>query len=223
MLNAVHYMQCTGMSPGLALTCADSGCQHLDVLGPPGLSSFWTSTAAFTHRKQHQVDVHEIHSLQSFDTGEVVVHAVPLLSSSWSPPSASPSSSSSTSSTTSEEKQEEGQKEDASPSSPTHVCYVCQTKSLPGRFDIQKAKALGVPVGPLYAALKTGADVTLDDGTVVHSCDVMGASEPPRFVAVICDVTPPSAAASDGSQRACDARLQLLVSDPYWTRCVSCP
>ena len=188
-------------------------------MGPPGLEAFWSSTQAFTHRPQHRVQVSEVLGRQEgLDTGEVVIEAVPLV-----PPTA-----------TENENEDEDEDEKADTSTPftatvtatvpTHVCYVCQTKSLPGRFDIQKAKALGVPVGPLCATLKAGTDVTLADGvTVVRSVDVMGASEPPRFVAVICDVAPVTAATTtfSGDLKENDSGaslLQMLVSNPYWTR-----
>ena len=33
------------------------------------------------------------------------------------------------------------------------VCYVCRLPTVPGKFDRQKAKALGVPMGPLCGAV----------------------------------------------------------------------
>jgi hypothetical protein len=201
-LLCLTVVSCT-LRTGLALTCADSGCPRLDLLGPPGLKDFWTSTASFTHRKQHVVQAVEVNSVVELDTGEVRLEAVPLIK---------------------HEKQSINPTIDESFNphvivSPTHICYVCQTKSLPGRFDIQKARSLGVPVGPMCATLKSGQDVTLEDGTVVRSVDVIGASEPARFVAIICNISSPSEAASCSSS--CnDSLLQMLVSDPYWTRYV---
>merc|ERR1712161_172378 len=37
--------------------------------------------------------------------------------------------------------------------------YIFRTPSIPRRFVLEKAKALGVPPGPLYAQLKTGKTV----------------------------------------------------------------
>lgn len=30
------------------------------------------------------------------------------------------------------------------------LCYICRSPDLPGKFDSQQAKKLGVPFGPLY-------------------------------------------------------------------------
>ncbi len=47
----------------------------------------------------------------------------------------------------------------------------------PGGLNIDRARELGVPDGPLLGRLKRGEDVALDDGVVVHSAQVLG---PPR-------------------------------------------
>ena len=70
----------------------------------------------------------------------------------------------------------------------------------------------------MFALLKSGADVALADGTVVRSSDVMGASELPRFVAVICDVDVSRGRSSGDAQNGGSSLLQMLVSDPYWAR-----
>ncbi len=50
-------------------------------------------------------------------------------------------------------------------------------KPRPGKFYPKKAKDLGVPVGELWSQLQRGEKITLPDGKVVESNDVMG---PPR-------------------------------------------
>ncbi|MGD9927572.1 MAG: ribonuclease Z [Sphaerochaeta sp.] len=52
--------------------------------------------------------------------------------------------------------------------------YVMQEKDRPGEFHPEKAQDLGIPVGPLWGKLQRGETVTLGDGRVVSSADVMG-------------------------------------------------
>jgi ribonuclease Z len=55
--------------------------------------------------------------------------------------------------------------------------YRIDQKPLPGRFDVNLARELGIPPGPIYAELKSGRTVTLDDGRVIHGARLCG---PPR-------------------------------------------
>jgi ribonuclease Z len=52
-----------------------------------------------------------------------------------------------------------------------------EQKQRPGRFDVERARALGIPPGPIYAELKAGRSVTLDDGRVIRGDALCG---PPR-------------------------------------------
>jgi ribonuclease Z len=60
----------------------------------------------------------------------------------------------------------------------------------PGLFHPEKAAALGVPRGPLLGALQRGGDVTLADGRVVRSAEVVEAPRRGRRVAVSGDTRP---------------------------------
>ncbi|WP_216901506.1 ribonuclease Z [Synechococcus sp. CCY 9618] len=55
--------------------------------------------------------------------------------------------------------------------------YRVDQKERPGRFDVAQARALGIPPGPIYAELKAGHCVTLDDGRVIRGEALCG---PPR-------------------------------------------
>ena len=46
----------------------------------------------------------------------------------------------------------------------------------PGRFDVERASALGVPPGPLYGRLKNGESVELADGRVIDGRELIGAT-----------------------------------------------
>ena len=62
-----------------------------------------------------------------------------------------------------------------------------EQKPLPGELLVDKAFALGVPKGPLLRDLKNGLDVTLTDGTVVKSSEVVAAHKPGFTVTILGD------------------------------------
>jgi ribonuclease Z len=60
----------------------------------------------------------------------------------------------------------------------------------PGRFDVEAADALGVPSGPARGALQRGEAVTLPDGSVVSSDQVLGPPRPGRKIVITGDTAP---------------------------------
>jgi len=62
-----------------------------------------------------------------------------------------------------------------------------QEKDRPGEFNLEKAMELGIPSGPLYSRLQHGESVTLDDGRVIHSDQVVGPKRPGQSVAYCLD------------------------------------
>ena len=70
------------------------------------------------------------------------------------------------------------------------VGYVLEEPERPGRFDVEKAKTLGVPEGPLFGRLQKGEAVTLDGGRTVTPDQVVGASRPGRKVVISGDTRP---------------------------------
>ena len=55
--------------------------------------------------------------------------------------------------------------------------YRVEQKPRPGRFDVARARELGIPPGPIYAELKAGREVILEDGRVIRGSALCG---PPR-------------------------------------------
>ncbi|KAI9310318.1 beta-lactamase-like protein [Dichotomocladium elegans] len=70
---------------------------------------------------------------------------------------------------------------------PAATSFICRGPTLPGKFNVQAAKSLGIKPGPLYGKLQRGETVTLEDGRVIEPSQVMGASVPGHvFVIVDC-------------------------------------
>jgi ribonuclease Z len=56
--------------------------------------------------------------------------------------------------------------------------YRVDQKPRAGRFDVDKARDLGIPPGPIYAELKAGHTVTLDDGRIINGASLCGPERP---------------------------------------------
>jgi ribonuclease Z len=65
--------------------------------------------------------------------------------------------------------------------------YRVTEKDRPGRFDVEKARAMGIPSGPLYGKLKRGESVRLADGREVGGADFCGPTEVGRSVVYCTD------------------------------------
>ncbi len=80
--------------------------------------------------------------------------------------------------------------------------YRVDQKPRPGRFDVERAQALGIPPGPIYAELKAGRSVTLDDGRVINGASLCGPERPGSSVVyctdtVFCEAAVELAAGAD--------------------------
>ena len=77
----------------------------------------------------------------------------------------------------------------------------------PGRFDPERARALGVPEGPAFGRLQDGTPVTVPDGTTVQPDQVMGPPRPGITAAYVTDTRP-----CDGGRALAD-NADLLYHD----------
>lgn len=78
---------------------------------------------------------------------------------------------------------------EARPLNHTKFCvgFRFQEKDRPGKVDAEKAEKMGISKDEQYKALKAGEDVTLDDGTVVKSHDIVGHPRPGDSFAYVTD------------------------------------
>ncbi len=65
--------------------------------------------------------------------------------------------------------------------------YRIDQKPLAGRFDIERARELGIPPGPIYAELKQGRRLHLEDGRLVDGRTLCGPPRPGRSVVYCTD------------------------------------
>ena len=68
--------------------------------------------------------------------------------------------------------------------------YVIEENLRPGKFELEAARALGVPPGPDYGRLQKGETVKAADGNEVRPEQVMGPSRPGRRVVISGDTRP---------------------------------
>jgi ribonuclease Z len=91
------------------------------------------------------------------------------------------------------------------------VGYALAEKQRLGRFDPDRARALGVPEGPLWGKLQRGQTVTLDDGREVGPQTIVGPPRPGRKLVYSGDTRPCAATI----EAACGA--DLLVHEATFT------
>jgi ribonuclease Z len=68
--------------------------------------------------------------------------------------------------------------------------YAVAEDERPGRFDIDAARRLGVPEGPMFGQLQHGQAVTLESGQTIVADDVVGPARPGRRIVFSGDTRP---------------------------------
>jgi ribonuclease Z len=65
--------------------------------------------------------------------------------------------------------------------------YRIQEKNRPGRFNLEKAQALGIPPGPIYKDLKAGKTLCLEDGRQIDGREFCGPDQMGRSIVYCTD------------------------------------
>lgn len=80
--------------------------------------------------------------------------------------------------------------------------FVVEEKKQPGRFQVEKAQAMGIPPGPIYGQLKSGKTVTLPDGKKLDGSEFVDPPREGRKLVLVMDTCNASAVVpyADGAQ-----------------------
>lgn len=70
------------------------------------------------------------------------------------------------------------------------LAYRLVEQMRPGRFNLEKARELNIPPGPLYKRLQSGEEITLDDGRIIRPDEILGEARPGRKVVYMVDTRP---------------------------------
>ncbi|KAI8142237.1 beta-lactamase-like protein [Fennellomyces sp. T-0311] len=68
---------------------------------------------------------------------------------------------------------------------PAATSYICRGPKLPGKFNVNAAKGLGITPGPLFGQLQRGQTITLEDGRTIEPNQVMGPSSAGHLFLII--------------------------------------
>jgi ribonuclease Z len=93
--------------------------------------------------------------------------------------------------------------------------YSLRETPRPGRFDLQKALALGIPEGPHYRALQHGQTIHLADGRSIHSAEVCDPPRPGRHVVLLGDTQ--DASGIRDAALGCDLLVHEVTYDAGFT------
>lgn len=68
--------------------------------------------------------------------------------------------------------------------------YRLEERPRPGRFNLDRARELGIPEGPLFRRLQMGEEIQLNDGRTIRPAEVLGPPRPGKTVAYCTDTRP---------------------------------
>lgn len=142
---------------GLSLTLQGMGVPTLTIHSTISMTKFYKLTRSFSDSKMIQVFERNPDMAGEFQNSDITISSMRI---------------------TSNKQSESGGHKKLRRNLTPVSCYLAKLSNVSGTLDYYKCMTLKVPRGPLLARLKEGKDVTLEDGSIVRSEDVVGPEIP---------------------------------------------
>ena len=181
----------TGGLPGLAMTLRDRGINRISLYGPQNLLQFQEASMVFLNQERLKLDVNVSRDVASpvlFENVDLTIKAVEIISEKESQTYNSPHMI-------------EGSLHTEVPPNAKRVClieipskrvnsivvFIGKLANIRGKFHPEKAKKLGLPLGPVCRELIGGNSVTAPNGRVIFPHEVVDPDQiGPEFVILEC-------------------------------------
>ena len=89
--------------------------------------------------------------------------------------------------------------------------YLLVEKDKPGKFNVEKAEQLGIPVGPIRSQIQRGEEVILDNGTRISPGDILGQPRRGRRIAYCLDTSP-----CENAEKLASEADVLIYDGTFW-------
>ena len=73
------------------------------------------------------------------------------------------------------------------------LAFIIEEKDKAGKFDVEKAQQLGISPGPIYARLKNGEKIELENGKIIDGSTLVGPTRPGKTLVLVSDTFDASA------------------------------
>ncbi|XP_029039212.1 ribonuclease Z, mitochondrial [Osmia bicornis bicornis] len=174
-----------GGLPGLMLTAQDNGTTNLCIHSPEGIENLVHTVQSFINLPRLKITYPSVNESEPFKDHMMTVRYVPLTKN--------------TEKNVSDENEYDTNENGKRPANsvkngekkikgtPKIICYICEIHPKRGKLLIDKCLQLGIENGPIRNLLKSGKNVTKEDGSVVYSKDVSAPDGPKlTFMVVEC-------------------------------------